>query len=100
MAESVPSVALAVPGAQPVHRRPAAVVLEVLEALEPVRSEFVGLVDGLDLDAWLSVHVHQFDETPDGTLSTDVLARLVALRLDLDLDLYLDGPASGEGPGS
>ena len=67
------------------------IVIDVLGALEAVRDDFVAIVEEFSLDAWLSVHVHMEEETPDGTLTAEVMGRLVALRLDLDLDLYV-GP--------
>lgn len=67
------------------------VVVEALDAVEVVREEFVSIIDEFSLDAWLSVHAHMADETPAGTLSAEVMNRLTALRLDLDLDLHVDG---------
>ena len=68
-----------------------AVVVDMLDVVEPVRDEFVSIIEDLHLDGWLSVVVKMPDEPPAGTLTAAVLGRLTALRLDLDLDLYLEG---------
>ena len=68
------------------------VVMEALAALEAVGTEFLALIDEFALDAWLSIHAHMVDETPDGTLAAEVMRRATALRLDLDLDLYVGSP--------
>ncbi len=47
-----------------------------------MREEFV-----LDAHITLNIQIDN-DVTPDGTLRATTLARLVAPRIDLDLDLY------------
>ncbi len=68
---------------------PEGVIETMLDLIDSVGVEFRAVRRELDLDAHLSLHIWM-DEgaTPDGTLTAAVLERLVALDIDLDLDLY------------
>lgn len=60
-----------------------------LDAIEPVAAELAAVRREFDLEAHITLNVQmEGGVTPDGTLRASTLARLVALDIDLDLDLY------------
>jgi hypothetical protein len=66
-----------------------AVLNRLLDPLEPAEADLSAVRKDFGLDAHITLNVQMDDDvTPDGTLLAPTLARLVALRIDLDLDLY------------
>ena len=62
-----------------------------LDGIEPVAEELASVRREFDLNAHITLNVQMSDGvTPDGTLQASTLARLVALDIDLDLDLYTE----------
>ena len=62
-----------------------------LDRIEPVADELAAIRREFDLNAHITLNVQMDDGvTPDGTLRASTLARLVALDIDLDLDLYTE----------
>lgn len=62
-----------------------------LDTIEPVADELARLRSEFDLAAHITLNIQMDDGvTPDGTLEATTLARLVALDIDLDLDLYTE----------
>lgn len=62
-----------------------------LDELEPVGDELSAIRRELGLSAHITLNIQMDDGvTPDGTLQASTLARLVALDIDLDLDLYTE----------
>ena len=61
----------------------------MITTLEPVSVALAEIRDELNLSGWIGVHLKMADQTPVGDLDAELLRRLVALDLGLDLDLYV-----------
>jgi hypothetical protein len=65
------------------------VLSELLDITESGEAEFRAVVAELDLEIWVSVHVHmECGSSPRGGVSLRSMERLLRLGADLDLDLY------------
>ena len=65
------------------------VLIRMLDHLDPVERDLAAVREEFGLDAHITLNVQmEGSVTPDGTLRAATLARLVALGIDLDLDLY------------
>lgn len=66
-----------------------AVLDDLLDVLHPAEGALRAVAAELDLDLWVSLHLHmEQGQAPDGTISRRSLQRIASIGADLDLDLY------------